>query len=58
MLNLLKGDESEPLRPENNFNISLQGPLPCKNHKILGLEKILNHPSQWFFFQFGKETFK
>lgn len=25
MLNLLKDNESEPLRPENDFSISLQG---------------------------------
>lgn len=60
MLNFLrvKDNESEPLRPENDFSISLQGLLPCKNHKVLGLEKIVNHPSQWFFIQFGKETFE
>ena len=58
MLNFLrvKDNESEPWRPENDLSISLQGLLPCKNHKVLGLEKIINHPSQWFFIQFGKET--
>lgn len=58
MLNLLKDNESEPLRPQNYFSVGLQGLFPCKNHKVLGLEKIINHPSQWFFIQFGKETFE
>lgn len=53
---MFKEGEGEPLRLGNNFRIGSQRPLACKNHEVLGQEKIVNQPSWWFFIQFGKET--
>lgn len=53
---MFKESEGEPLRLGNNFRIGSQRPLACKNHEVLGQEKIINQPSRWFFIQFGKET--
>ena len=50
--------ETSKARPGSNFKISLQSPLACKQHKVLGLEKIIDQPSRRFFVQFGKETFE